>query len=388
MTVPRSRKREISAGRKNASCQSGFEKTMRSVEVDTVLSYGKSGPRASSGRRLRLALSIAALAIAAAPAEAAQPPGGCAFYKGKTVELVVPFSAGGGFDVYGRMVAKYMGDELGAAHMIVRNQPGAGGLLATNQTWSATPDGLRIQLVSVSGMIAAEFGGAAGVAFKINDFSWIGRVSGEPDVIAIGSGSAIKGLADIKAIGATGKVRIGSTGLGSPQYVGSRLLANFVETNAEVITGFSSTPEVYSSLERGDLTLFISSQSAAVSAEAARTGRTLWVFGTEGLPDRPEVKPLAEIVDAKFLPLIKAQADVVASGRALAAPPKLPQDRLACLRDAFDRAIASQGFQDESRKLNRPVEPLSGQKVADLIREATDDAPKEYLALLRESFAQ
>jgi tripartite-type tricarboxylate transporter receptor subunit TctC len=355
--------------------------------MDALRSTGKAISGAVVGRMHGLALSMVALLAVAGPASA-QSAGGCGFFKGKTVELVIPFSAGGGFDVYGRMVAKYMGDELGAAHMIVRNQPGAGGLLATNQTWSATPDGLRIQLISVSGMIAAEFGGAAGVAFNTNGFSWIGRVSGEPDVIATGPDSTIRSLADIKAIGAQGKVRIGSTGIGSPQYVGSRLLASFVEANGEVITGFSGAPEVYSSLGRGELNLFISSLSAAMSAEAARTGRILWVFSTERVPDRPDARPLSEVVDARFLPLIKVQANVVAAGRALAAPPKLPPDRLTCLRDAFDRTMASEKFLEESKKLNRPVEPLSGQKVAELIQEATIGAPKEYLAILRDSFAQ
>ncbi|WP_246702900.1 tripartite tricarboxylate transporter substrate-binding protein [Starkeya sp. ORNL1] len=342
------------------------------------------------GRMLRtLVLSLMApLAIVAVGPDAARAAGACDFFKGKTVELVIPFSPGGGFDVYGRMVAKFMGGELGAANMIVRNQAGAGGLLATNQTWSAKPDGLRIQLIAVSGMVAAEFGGAAGVAFKTKEFSWIGRVSGEPDVIATGPDSKIQSLADIKAIGTQRKVRIGSTGLGSPQYVSARLLATFLETNADLITGFSGAPEVYASLGRGELDLFASSLSAADAAEKAHTGRMILVFGTESVPGRPELKPLSEVVDAKFLPLIKVQADVIAAGRALAAPPKLPEDRLACLRNAFDRTMASAAFLAESRQLNRPVEPLPGQEVADLIKAAADTAPKEYLDLLHESFVQ
>ncbi|MCS0497261.1 tripartite tricarboxylate transporter substrate-binding protein [Ancylobacter sp. MQZ15Z-1] len=348
--------------------------------------------QAENGRAFAPAKGLSTLSLVAAlalvPLTAARAADECAFFKDKTVELVVPFSAGGGFDAYGRMVAKYMGDELGAANMIVRNQPGAGGLLATNQTWAAKPDGLRIQLIAASGMIAAEFGGAAGVAFKTNGFSWIGRVSGEPDVIATGPDSPIKSLADIAKIGGERTVRIGSTGLGSPQYITARLLATVIETKSQVITGFSGAPEVFASLGRGDLDLFASSLSAAEAAEKAQTARTLWVFGTEREPSRPELVPLSEVVDAKFLPLITVQASVTAAGRALAAPPGIAPERLQCLRDAFDRTVASTAFLDESRQLNRPVEPLSGKRVAELIKTATEGAPKEYLDLLHESFTQ
>ncbi|MFK8252302.1 Bug family tripartite tricarboxylate transporter substrate binding protein [Ancylobacter terrae] len=340
---------------------------------------------APPGRRLALALSLLAPLTLAAPARAAAE---CDFFHGKTVELVIPFAPGGGFDVYGRMVAKFMGPELGAATMIVRNQPGAGGLLATNHTWTAKPDGLRIQMIAVSGMVAAEYGGAAGVAFKTNDFSWIGRITGEPDVIATGPDSTIGSLADIKAIGAQRKVRIGSTGLGSPQYISSRLLQRFVEADADVVTGFSGAPEVYASLGRGELDLFASSLSAADAATRAGTARTLWVFGTEPLAGARPLAPLSDIVDARFRPLIEVHASVIGAGRALAAPPGVPAERLQCLRDAFDRTTAGAGFLAEARQLNRPVEPLSGQKVADLVRNATDGAPKDYLDLLRESFAQ
>jgi tripartite-type tricarboxylate transporter receptor subunit TctC len=331
-----------------------------------------------------LAVSVAVVTATSAQAQSAA----CEFFNEKTVELVIPFAAGGGFDVYGRMVAKYMGPKLGAANMIVRNQPGAGGLLATNQTWTAKPDGLKIQLLAVSGMLAAELGGAAGVNFKTNGLSWIGRVSGEPDVVATTPGGAIKSFEDARKIGAERKVRIGSTGLGSPQYISAKLLETVLETNTNVITGFSGSPEVYASLGRGELDLFSSSLSAADAAQKAQTGQIIWLLGTEAAPGRPEIRPVSEMINAKFLPLVSAHASAIAAGRALAAPPNMPEDRLTCLRDAFDGAVASEEFLTESKQLNRPVEPLSGADVAKLVKSATEGAPKEYLELLRSSFAQ
>ena len=330
---------------------------------------------------------VASLAVVTGAAGNAKADDACAFFKNKTVELIVPFSPGGGFDVYGRMVAKYMGDELGAATMIVRNQPGAGGLLGTNQTWKAKPDGLHIQLMSVSGMITSELGGADGVGFKSGEFSWIGRVTGEPDVIAASPGSTFKTVDDLKKLVAERKLRIGSSGVGDIDYIEARLL-DLIGMKGDVITGFSGAPEVYGSLGRGELDLFSTSLTGALVAEKAQTARLLWVFGTQPIAGRSDIKPLSEVVDPKYLALIKAQEAVVAAGRALAGPPKIPEDRLKCLRDAFDRTLASDKLKQESQRLNRPVSPLNGQDMTALVHSVTDAAPQEYLDLLRKSYTQ
>jgi tripartite-type tricarboxylate transporter receptor subunit TctC len=337
---------------------------------------------------LKFAIPMSAvIAVTGAFPALAQGAGSCEFFKDKTVEMIVPFSPGGGFDVYGRMVAKYMGPELGAANMIVRNQPGAGGLLGTNQTWTAKPDGLRIQVMSVSGMVTAELGGADGVAFKSNEFSWIGRITGEPDIISGPPSGSVKTLDDLKKISAGRKVRYGSSGVGDIDYIEGSLLNMMLDEKVDVITGFSNSSEVYASLGRGELDLFSTSQSSAVSAAKAQTGTMLWSFSTKAIDGLPEIKPLSDLVDAKFLPLIKVQEAVVAAGRAIAGPPKMPEDRLKCLRDAYDKTVASEAFIAESKQLNRPVQPLNGRDMTAVIKDATA-APQEYVDILTKSFAK
>jgi len=344
----------------------------------------KAFRKCASPRRM-WRICVAALATVAATQVAAQDSA-CDFFKGKTVELSVPFEAGGGFDIYARMVAKFMAGELGAAHMIVRNEPGAGGLLGTNQTWKAEPDGLRIQLAFTGGMITAELGGAAGVGFRSNEFSWIGRITGEPDVIVKAPESALRDADGLKELSAERKIRIGSTGVGAGNYIEARLIAEIFDLDADIITGFSGAPEVYTSLARNELDLFTASLSGVQVAKKAGTADYLFVFSDKGIADMPEIKPLSEVVDAQYLPLVKAHSDVIAGGRALAAPPGMTPERLQCLRDAFDRTMVSEGLQAESRQLNRPVEPLSGDEMAALVAGVTKDPLPEYMELLKSSF--
>ncbi|SON53880.1 Tripartite tricarboxylate transporter family receptor [Hartmannibacter diazotrophicus] len=355
------------------------------MKIEATITKMTDAAFAKVARRAALPMLLP-LAIATATPGMAQDGAACPFFKDKTVELIVPFSAGGGFDTYGRMVAKHMGTHLGAANMIVRNEPGAGGLLATNKTWTAEPDGLRIQLMSASGMMTAELGGAPGVQFKSGEFSWIGRVSGEPDVIVTSPGGPISTPDDLAKISGERKVRIGSSGVGDIDYVEATLETKVFGLNSDVITGFSGAPEVYSSLARGELDLFTSSLSAAMAAKKADSAKLLWVFGKEPLEGMPDVKPIATVVPKEYVSLVNAHSGVVAASRSLAGPPGIPADRLECLRDAFDETMASDELKAESKTLNRPVSPMSGAEIDSMIKDVMNNAPESYVDILKSSY--
>ncbi|KJS08907.1 MAG: hypothetical protein VR78_17120 [Hoeflea sp. BRH_c9] len=337
-----------------------------------------------TGRYAKLFGGMAVLAVTAAPAMAQTAD--CSFFEGKTVELIVPFNAGGGFDSYSRMVANHMGSKLGAQNMIVRNQPGAGGLLATNQTWVASAEGLLVQMMSTSGMLTAELGGADGVSFESGGFSWIGRVSGEPDVIAVGPNNKITSVDDIRAISAERKVRIGSSGIGDIDYIEAELLTTVFDLDSNIVVGFSGAPEVYASLARGELDLFVSSHSAGQQAQSAESARIMWLFDSEADPDFPDLEPIGAYLEGDDLALVTAHGDLVAGGRALAGPPGIPAERLACLREAFDQTMEDPAFLAESEATNRPVSPIGGAELADMISGLTENAPQAYVDLLRKSY--
>ena len=339
----------------------------------------------SKAARALLCTALTVLTAGGTPAfgEAAD----CSFFEGKTVELIVPFNPGGGFDAYGRIVAKYMGPEIGAENMIVRNQPGAGGLLATNQTWTADPDGLRIQLMATSGMLASELAGAAGVNFRSVEFSWIGRVTGEPDVITVGPQGEITKIEDIETISSKRKVRIGSTGIGDIDYVGAKVLTQILGINSDVIVGFSGAREVYASMARGELDIFTSSSSMARQAQATESATIKWLFDTEPNPDLPEIPPIGDFAQGEDVALVRAHRDLVASGRALAGPPGMEVNRLECLRNAFDRTMKNSALLAEAKQTKRPVAPVSGNELNAIITRLTTEVPQAYLAILTKAYS-
>lgn len=319
-------------------------------------------------------------------AESTSASGGqadCTAFEGETIELVVPFDPGGGFDVFGRLVAPFLEEELGAT-VIVTNKPGAGGLLATNQTWAAEPDGTLIQVTPTAGMIASELGGAEGVEFETAEFSWIGRITGEPDVLISATDGPIQSVDDIASVGES--IRIGSTGIGDIDYVEASLLQTVFDTPMEVVTGYAGAPEVIASLIRGEVALMPVSIGGAASNLEAGDVQAIAIFDDEVSEEAPDAVPLTEVVAEENVPLIEAHAALVASGRALAGPPGMAEDRLECLRSAFDAVAANPEFEATAEEQGRPISPMSGDELEELIAGVTDDAPEEYLQLINESF--
>src|SRR5262245_49623887 len=122
---------------------------------------------------------------------------GPASLAGETIELIVPFAPGGGYDAYARQLAPKLGEELQAT-VIVVNKPGAGGVLATNEIWKADPDGTTIALFNTPGHLGSALAQSPGVRYDAEAFSYIGRLSSEPDVVLTAKDSAYHSWNDVE----------------------------------------------------------------------------------------------------------------------------------------------------------------------------------------------
>jgi tripartite-type tricarboxylate transporter receptor subunit TctC len=349
---------------------------------------GKRGTERGDDRRPTMARAgCAGLMILSAVPGAVLAQDACAFFSGKTVELVVPFNPGGGYDLYGRMVAAHMGEKLGADSMIVSNRPGAGGTLATNQTWNATPDGLTIQLTNTSGMLTSELGGAPGVGYQSAAFSWIGRVTSEADAITVGVDNDIDSLAAIREAAGRRGLRFGSTGIGADNYVGAQIISMVLGIDSDIVVGFSGAPEVFASMARSELDFFVSSYGSANRAAEAGSVRIIGLLAPEANPMHPDVDVLGSLIeDEGDMALVRAFSNVGFGGRALAGPPGMAEDRLQCLRDAYDLTMADPAFLADTEERGLPVSPVSGANLADVITGLMADPPEAYVELLREAY--
>src|SRR6185503_9337350 len=144
--------------------------------------------RASMNAALR---SLAGGLIAASLATAAHAQGNADYFKGKTVSYIVATAAGGGYDLYGRLVAEYMQRYLPGSTFVVGNLPGAGHLVGTNTIYASRADGLTIGTFN-TGLIYNQLVGLPGMKFDLTQMSWIGKATTDPRVLAIAQTSPIK----------------------------------------------------------------------------------------------------------------------------------------------------------------------------------------------------
>jgi putative tricarboxylic transport membrane protein len=298
-------------------------------------------------KRLVLAFA-AALAVAGlvAPAEAAFPD--------KDITLVIPFSPGGGFDVYARLIAPFLEKHLpNKVHLIPKNEPGAGGRLGLNQVYRAKPDGYDLVMVNVPGAMVPPLMGEK-VQYDLDKMTWIARISIDSYVLSVAGKSPIKSFAEFKTYAAANPVNLSSTGEGSTADVVSRVFRAVLSLKGKIITGYKGTKEMTLGVVRGD------TPAAILPSESTRkyiqSGDIRALMTTADPSDYPGVP------SAKSLGL--ADLDGLFIHRLIAGPPNLPAGVAKTLSDAFQAAMADPELKALAEKTHRPFDPLGGPAAA------------------------
>lgn len=326
------------------------------------------------------ALSLTAFAATEAGAQSAE-----AFYKGRnTIDMMIGTNPGGGYDLYGRLVARYMGDYLpGKPSIVAKNMPGAGHLKMVNWMYNAAPkDGSVIggapQALAIEQALESE-----GIQYDAAKFNYIGRAAPVVEVTFTWHTSPTKTMEDARKR----ETLMGGSGPTSPTVFYLKLLNNLAGTNFKIIPSYSGTAEVQLGIERGEI------EGGSKSWESMKVDNADWLrdkkvnillqYATEPSPDLPGV-PLFS--DLGKTPEDKAALKLYAFGnelgRAFMTTPGVPADRVAMLRKAFMDAMESPQMKAEAAKTKVALGPMDGAKVADLINQ-TLDTPKAVLEKAR-----
>jgi tripartite-type tricarboxylate transporter receptor subunit TctC len=308
-------------------------------------------------------LAVAALSLGIARPAAAQDP--AAFYRGKTVRIVVGFSAGGGYDIYARVLAKYFARHIpGQPTVIVQNMPGAASLKSVQLLTSGAPtDGTLITtfnpgLITQSITAPDKVGGV-----KFLDFAWIGNVSEDFRVCYTWNGTRIKSWQELLA---RTQLNFGNTGVGTSAYPGSadkRIAIERGELDGDC-GSWTSMPEDW--LRDNKITVHI------------RFSRTL-------LPGMPASAVSARdlLTDPKKREIFNLLTASAVVGRPYIAPKSVPADRLAALRAAFDATMKDPEFLADSEKQHLAVTPMTGAEIETFIRDLYR-TPPDIAAAARE----
>jgi tripartite-type tricarboxylate transporter receptor subunit TctC len=293
------------------------------------------------------------------------------FYRGKQIDLVIGYSPGGTYDLYARLVSRFLGDFIpGKPRIVTRNMPGAGSRLAAGWVYNIGPkDGTVIATADQSLAVEQAMGDKA-LTIDVSKFNYIGNPNADNNTTATWFTSGVKTIDDAK----TRDVPTGATG-GSTSSQYPKAMNAILGTRFQVITGYPGGNDINLALEKGEVMARGSNSWAAWKATRPDWLRDkkiniLVQIGLHKAPDLPDVPLLVDLAkndeDRAVLKLLSASVDI---GRPLFVAPGVPQERVKALRDAFDRMVKDPGFLEAAKRENFDIDPVSGEQMQKIVNE-------------------
>ena len=325
------------------------------------------------------ALAFFAAVFFGAGSAAAQAPD-TEFFRGKTVTYIVSAGAGGGYDIYGRLLTRHLPKYMPGTRFVVRNVPGAGHIVGANTIYTARPDGLTIGTF-VTGLIYAQLLEQEGIRFDLAEMSWIGRMSEEGRSLVLSNNSEFKTVDDL--LNADRPILISTSGIGASNHLETRMLAFALGLDVTLVPNMQN-PEAQMSMVRGEVDGVLGSESSFDDFVAQGGGHFVMAIAGErsAIPGVPQAREF--ITNDAARPLFALIETMAGLGRVQAGPPGIPPERLIVLREAFNQAMQDPELLDEARRLRLPIAPGTGDEVAEDVRSLLDQSP-ETIALLRQT---
>jgi tripartite-type tricarboxylate transporter receptor subunit TctC len=313
-----------------------------------------------------LALSLAPLAqpaLAQTPAE---------FYRGKSLELYISSSVGGGYDAYARMLARHMGRFIaGNPTVVAKNMEGAGGLRLANFLYKAAPkDGTSFATI-YRGTLFEPLLGGKGAQFDATKFTFIGSANNEVSVCVAWHTTGVTRFEQVLAK----ELVVGASGLSADSYQFPKIANGVLGTKFKIIPGYPGGNDIDLAMERGEVQGRCSWSWTSLTAT-----RRSWLAENKinllfqmGLSKHPDLPGLPLIIDLANSDEDRAVLSLVFARQVMAwpylAPPGIPPDRAEALRRAFLDTMNDKDFLADAAKSRLEIRPVAGEDIEKLVRQ-------------------
>jgi tripartite-type tricarboxylate transporter receptor subunit TctC len=292
------------------------------------------------------------------------------------MKMIVGMPAGGGVDVYGRLVQRHIINHLpGSPSIIVQNMPGAGSLRSVMATLNSPPDEVVINTFS-SSLIMQAISEPDRIKVDFRKFAFIGNVAEDLRVCFLRSALGLKTMAEI--VKSPNPINFGATAPGTSGNLDAEILQKFFGVKLRPVRGYSGAPEKRIAMERGE----IDGDCAGITSipDEWLKDDKIKMFVRMSPTRVPEIQSsaqyagdlLADLVDKQVFSLLVAPQQL---GRLFMTTDRISPARLAALRKAFDQMVVDKKFLDEARTMGLLVTPMSGQEVNRRIEELYRASP-------------
>jgi tripartite-type tricarboxylate transporter receptor subunit TctC len=296
------------------------------------------------------------------------------FYEGKTIRLIVGFTAGGGYDAYTRTLGRHMGKHIpGNPVMIVENMPGAGSMISANYVFKAArPDGLTIGHF-IGGLFLQQLLGKPGIEFDAAKFQFVGVPGQDNFVIGVAKST---GINDVESWMASKQVvKFGGVASGSGSDDIPNILKATLGLPIQLVSGYKGTADVRLAFNSGEVAGLSNSWESTKSTwrKELETGELKLVLQATlkphpEFPKLPMALSYAKTEEAKRL--ISTVARVHGpTVRPYVLPPNTPKDRVEIIRKAFMDTMKDPEFLAEAKKANLDINADDGATLEQNVKE-------------------
>jgi len=315
-------------------------------------------------------LMAAAFMVVAVSGARAQSPAD--FYKGKTVDLYIGYSVGGGYDLYARFLARHMGKHIpGNPTVLPKNMEGAGSLRLANWLYNVAPkDGTAFGAIGRGTSFDTLLGNKA-AQFDATKYTWIGSANNEVSICVAWHTTGITKFDDLL----TKELIVGGTSSSADTDQFPKIANGVLGTKMRVITGYPGGNEVGLAMERGEV-----QGRCGWSWSSVKSTHQKWyddkkfnILVQLALDKHPELPNVPLIVDLakteeqrQILRLIFARQVM---GRPFVAPPNVPRERADALRKAFMDTMTDKDFLADAEKAQMEITPVHGTEIDKLVKE-------------------
>ena len=304
------------------------------------------------------------------------------FYSGKTVRIVVGFSAGGGYDQYSRVIARHLSKYIpGNPAIIVDNMAGAGSIIAANHTFNAAPkDGTVIGNISGPIILEQLFGNSA-VQYDMAKFRYLAVPVSETYLMVAVRKPGITKFDDL--IGPKGKqLTIGAIP-GSTVEHAPILVRDVLGANLKVVSGYKGTADVRLAMDAGEVDGFFNTWTSAKVTVFDKIKNGEWLVLAQLsdkplrdliVPNVPTIPMIAKTTEQRLI-LKYGTSTPNEFGKVYVLPSGAPADRAQALENAFVKTFADKEFLAEADKGKLQIDPLIGEEIHKLVVEFLSMSP-------------
>ena len=326
----------------------------------------------------------------------------CQVMRNQKLRWIVPYSPGGGFDVYSRLIAPQLATKIGAT-IAVENVAGAGGTLGSRRIHRAKPDGRTLGLINAPGLLTAALTGTTQAPNPLEDFSILGRVVRSRTVWVVRTESNLKHMDDIFRVADQKPPLCAITEAGSTNFVGVAVTSAILKLPVDYLAGFKGTRQSTLALIRGDVDFVSLTFESALDRIENGDLRVILQISDKPISNHPSLKGVPVLGGPAGLAARRAQPkgqppenvinqaraleNLIGAGRLVVAPPGLPKDIFKCLEEGLHATLTDARFQRQAAKVQRTLDVARAEEARTVLAEAASSA-SAFAAIVRQTIAR